>query len=61
MRAMICSIVVIGIVAGFIKWSNNHLERINKAAESYETCVWSQYHMSPINYYQEHGAYPECN
>lgn len=40
--------------------SNNHDEKVSEAAGRYEACIKLQNGMSPSEYYNRNGIYPDC-
>ena len=56
-------LIVLGIIifqVVFFNWSTYHDKKIEQSAHVYEKCVMSQYGVSPANWYEAHGSYPEC-
>lgn len=54
------------IIGGFLAlivvnvWAANVDTERNAAYATYEQCVQQQYHMTPMEWYEENGQYPLC-
>ena len=55
---VLVAVILVGRL--FIIWSKNHDEQIEKSANRYEECVRSEYGVSPAQWREENGSYPEC-
>lgn len=53
-------LLTLGIIGGFIYWSEKRTEAQEQAYSAYDNCVQATYGMSVASYYQEHGEMPEC-
>lgn len=54
------SIVAVVIVTVVGRWADNHDREVMQAAAAYESCVKSEYHMTPIQWYEQNNKYPLC-
>lgn len=54
---IMASIVIFVIMA----WSVSNDKKVTLAADRYENCVYTQYGVSPANWYDTHGTYPTCS
>lgn len=41
-------------------WAANRDVEVGQAASAYQNCVEAQYHMTPIEWYEQTGQYPLC-
>lgn len=61
MKNIIIGILAILTVVGFVKCTDAHDKAEQQAYTKYETCIQSQYGMSPSDYYQLNGTTPTCS
>ena len=61
--AKVVAIAVIGVAAmvALTVVNGNREDAINASAIRYEECVKEEYGMHPVQWYVEHGEYPECS
>lgn len=55
---VILAVVLIGL---FLNWTAERDEKVFEAAAKYERCVKEIYHTTPMQWYNEHGEFPECS
>lgn len=48
------------IIVGVNVWADGHDAEVSRAAQAYQQCVEDQYHMTPIQWYEDHKEYPLC-
>lgn len=48
------------VIIGLNFWALGHDREVNDAALAYERCVQLQYHMTPIQWYEQNKQYPLC-
>lgn len=53
-------VVGVSIVLLIISWSIHHDREVMKAGDQYIECVETNFHVSPAEYYELNGSYPEC-
>lgn len=57
----IVTIFCLAIVAiAFLGLLDKREDAISRAADTYEDCIQLEYGMHPVQWYYEHGEYPEC-
>jgi hypothetical protein len=56
------TILIIGLLIVILAtiFSNSRINNLHAWANEYENCVDKNYHTNPIDYYNDHGEYPEC-
>jgi hypothetical protein len=51
---------VICVFIGVNLYGNRIDAAERQSAYKYKTCVIREYHMTPVAWYEQHGAYPAC-
>lgn len=60
MTKTIITILIAVAVIGILHLSSQRDDKLIAAAEAYEDCVLSEYNMTPAQYREINGNYPEC-
>lgn len=60
MWAIACASILVGLLA-FTLWNDTRDKALMQSARAYEACVVREYGMTPVQWYIEQGAYPDCD
>jgi hypothetical protein len=59
-KTLLTASLILLALALLVAWTVKHDQLVAQASQDYEKCMHERTGMSPANFYQLHGYYPEC-
>ncbi len=59
-RLFLWMVFAIVVVSFIFSWSTEHDKGVLETADRYEMCVKKVYQMTPSQYYEVNGEFPQC-